>query len=106
LNGTPVKALPQIVSQLAAGLLDCSDVLSQHVHTGKERSETGVLVHKLKTRISSLLQDRSIEGRWSAVVLVKAVIELGGWEILRTSESWVRGLIGILGVRGTIYYRL
>ena len=99
LNDTRVPALPQIVSHLAAGLLDCSDILSQPVGSGKEKSETGVLVHKLKTRVSSLLQDRTIEGRWTAVVLVKTIIELGGWEILRTSEPWVRSLIGILGVR-------
>jgi hypothetical protein len=98
LNNTPVKDLPSIASHLAAGLLDCGDVLSQTHAPGKEKSDSSILVHKIKTRISSLLQDRSFEGRWTAVILIKAVIELGGWEILKTSEPWARGLIGILGV--------
>ncbi|KAF7597365.1 hypothetical protein BBP40_006306 [Aspergillus hancockii] len=48
------------------------------------------------TRLASLLQDRSPEGRWTAVVLVKAVMEAGQWEILRGCEPLVRGLIAIL----------
>lgn len=54
------------------------------------------LLHKLKSRISSLLQDRTAEGRFTAVVVAKAVIEAGGREVLVDSEPWIRGLIGIL----------
>jgi hypothetical protein len=63
-----------------------------------DASNTTVLVHKLKTQISALLNGRISEGRFAAVVLIKGVIEAGGWEVLRGSESWVRGLLAILGV--------
>jgi pre-rRNA-processing protein RIX1 len=106
LTNTPVKELPHIASHLAAGLVDCGEALSQNVAPGKEKSETRVLVHKLKTRVSSLLQDRTVEGRWTAVVLIKAIIELGGWEMLKTSESWVRGLVSILGVCNACLFSL
>jgi pre-rRNA-processing protein RIX1 len=56
------------------------------------------LVHKLKTNISTLLNGRSREGRFAAVGLIKATVDIGGWEVLRDSESWVRGLISIVQV--------
>ncbi len=37
-----------------------------------------------------------------AVVLIKAVVEVGGWEVLQGSEPWVRGLLAVLGVRNII----
>jgi hypothetical protein len=55
-------------------------------------------VHKLKTQISSLLQGKTAEGRFAAVVLVKGIVEAGGWEILHDSEKWVQGLLSILTV--------
>lgn len=61
-------------------------------------SETAIQLHKLKSRLVSLLQDRTLEGRWTAVVLVKAALEAGQWEILRGYEPIVRSLIGILAV--------
>ncbi|KAL9582600.1 MAG: hypothetical protein Q9212_003205 [Teloschistes hypoglaucus] len=47
--------------------------------------------------LSTLLQDKCREARWSAVVLVKAIIEAGGWSVLRESEKWVRPLLGLIG---------
>lgn len=32
------------------------------------------------------------------MVLIKAVVEVGGWEILQGAESWVRGLLSLFGV--------
>lgn len=62
-------------------------------------SATGhsVLVHKLKTQITTLLNNgRSQPGRFAAAILIKAVVEVGGYECLRTSEPWVRGLLTIV----------
>ncbi|CAI4218337.1 unnamed protein product [Parascedosporium putredinis] len=59
-------------------------------------SETAVLVHKLKTALKTLLNDRDHRRRFTGVVLVKAVVDVGGWETLRSSEPWVRGLIAVL----------
>ncbi|KAJ5737189.1 uncharacterized protein N7483_002314 [Penicillium malachiteum] len=98
LTTTPVEQLPAIASFLATSLTDCAELLSapQVAKSGKAESDNTVQIHKLKTRLASLLQDRSIEGRWTAVVLVKATVEAGQWEILRGYEPIVRSLIGIL----------
>ncbi|KGO66053.1 hypothetical protein PITC_052530 [Penicillium italicum] len=95
---TPVEQLPSIASFLATSLSDCAELLSspQTQKSGKSDSDNAVQIHKLKTRLASLLQDRSVEGRWTAVVLVKATVEAGQWEILRGYEPIVRSLISIL----------
>lgn len=100
LTTTPVDQLPSIASFLATSLSDCAELLSapQTQKPGKSDSENAVQVHKLKTRLASLLQDRSVEGRWTAVLLVKATVEAGQWEILRGYEPIVRSLIAILAV--------
>ena len=105
LTTTPVQELPQITSFLASSLSDCGPLLSspQGQKTGKNDSDNAVQLHKLKTRLASLLQDRTLEGRWTAVVLVKATLEAGQWEVLRGFEPIVRSLIGILAVRNHIY---
>lgn len=69
---------------------------STQTSNAKTSSEASVAVHKYKTLLSTLLQDRTIQGRWSAIVLIKATIEVGGWETLQKSLPWVRGLLGIL----------
>lgn len=101
LTTTPVEQLPSIASFLATSLTDCAELLStpQTQKPGKNDSENTVQVHKVKTRLVSLLQDRTVEGRWTAVVLAKALVEAGQWEVLRGYEPIVRGLIGILAVR-------
>ncbi|KXG49749.1 Armadillo-like helical [Penicillium griseofulvum] len=98
LTTTPVEQLPQIASFLATSLSDCAELLStpQTQKSGKSDSDNAVQIHKLKTRLASLLQDRSVEGRWTAVILVKATVEAGQWEILRGYEPIVRSLISIL----------
>lgn len=98
LTTTPVDQLPSIASFLATSLSDCAELLSapQNQKPGKSDSDNAIQIHKLKTRLASLLQDRSVEGRWTAVVLVKATVEAGQWEALRGYEPIVRGLIGIL----------
>lgn len=101
LTNLPVKQLPPLASSLAASLSNCGELLSspQSQKAAKSDSDNAVQVHKLMTRLTSLLQDRTPEGRWTAVVLVKAVVEAGQWEVLRACEPFVRGLMGILTVR-------
>ncbi|OGM50159.1 hypothetical protein ABOM_001129 [Aspergillus bombycis] len=97
LTNIPVTQLPPIASCLATSLSNCGELLSAPQNQkSKSESDNAVQVHKLMTRLASLLQDRSPEGRWTAVVLVKAVVEAGQWEILRGCEPLVRGLIAIL----------
>lgn len=63
-----------------------------------DASEGSLLVHKLKTNVSTLLNGRSREGRFAAIGLIKAMVDVGGWEVLRGSEPWVRGLLSIVQV--------
>ncbi|CZR59198.1 uncharacterized protein PAC_09090 [Phialocephala subalpina] len=99
LSSTAVSELPRLTPTLLSYVLRCQAPLSMPaVAAGKaEASASAVLVHKLKTQLSTLLNGKSTEGRFTAVVMIKAVIEVGGWEVLNGSESWVRGLLSILG---------
>jgi pre-rRNA-processing protein RIX1 len=98
LISTPVKELPHIAYFLASSIATCGQALQTASGQVTSRSnDNAVLVHKLRTRISFLLQERSYEGRFTAVVLVKAVVEAGGYEALSSSEPWVRGLLAIFG---------
>jgi pre-rRNA-processing protein RIX1 len=90
LTSTPVGELPSIAYFLASSISAC---LISPQNPGVDRA---ALLHKLKARISSLLQERTPEGRFTAVIIAKAVIEAGGREVLVDSEPWLRGLIGIL----------
>ncbi|KAI5867994.1 hypothetical protein GGS23DRAFT_6224 [Durotheca rogersii] len=98
LTSTKVDQLPAILPSLLKDLSRCQGPLSkpQETKTPEGSSESAVLVHRLKTQIASLLNGRSAHGRFVAVALVKAVVETGGWECLRTSEPWVRGLLSVL----------
>jgi pre-rRNA-processing protein RIX1 len=103
LTSTPVKDLPYIVYFLASSIATCGQALQAPSDQATHRSnDNTVLVHKLKTRISSLLQERSHEGRFTAVVLIKAVVEAGGREGLSSAESWVRGLLALLGKNDSV----
>ncbi|KAI8966829.1 rRNA processing/ribosome biogenesis-domain-containing protein [Daldinia sp. FL1419] len=98
LTATKVEQLPALLPSLLRDLLRCKEPLSrpQEGKAPDGSSESTVLVHKLKTQISTLLNSRTSQGRFVGVALVKAVVETGGWECLRTSEPWVRGLLSVL----------
>ncbi|KAI9700309.1 MAG: hypothetical protein M1836_002324 [Candelina mexicana] len=98
LSTTSIERLPATIPPLLNTLSNCRDVLSNsHDHLAKGSSEIPVLVHRFKIQVSTLLQGRTIKERWAAVVLIKATVEVGGWEVLSGSGNWVRGLLGILG---------
>ncbi|CAG8981846.1 hypothetical protein HYALB_00013655 [Hymenoscyphus albidus] len=97
LSSTPVAELPRLIPTLQHYVIRCQGPLSSPPNSGKaDASPSAVLVHKLKTQLSTLLNGRSLEGRFAAVILIKGVIEVGGWEVLRGAESWARGLLSIL----------
>ena len=101
--------LPQVIPSLTSHLTICSEILCSKAQNPQVAASASSLVHKLRTQISSLLHDKSIQGRWAAVVLVKAIIESvtqhqEGWEFLRTSTAWLRGLLAILGVSRSLKY--
>jgi hypothetical protein len=98
LASTPTWQLPHIVGHLASSLTTCKAVFanSNLRHIKNDGSEAAFLVHKFKTRLSALLQDNSPEARWSAIILIKATVETGGWDVYHECGAWVRGLLGIL----------
>ncbi|KUL84751.1 hypothetical protein ZTR_07632 [Talaromyces verruculosus] len=96
LTTTPVNELPYVAAFLASALSGCSEFNAQSDPKKKTDNNDGLQVNKLKARLTSLLQDRTVEGRWTAAVLIKALLEAGGWEILRDCGPWVRGLLAIL----------
>lgn len=103
LASTDPDDLPRLCPSLIKHIQRCQAVLSQPSDQKPKEgsSESSVLVHKLRTQITTLLNNgRSLPGRFSAAILIKGVIDTGGWECLRTSEPWVRGLLSILQVRG------
>ena len=100
LTTTPVDELPYVAAFLASALSDCSELGAQSESQKKTtENNDGLQINKLKARLTSLLQDRTFEGRWTAVMLIKALLEAGRWEILRDCGPWVRGLLAILSVR-------
>jgi pre-rRNA-processing protein RIX1 len=97
ISSTATAQLPQHVPAIAASLSNCRTLLSStQTSNAKSSSEASVAVHKFRTLLSTLLQDRTVQGRWSAIVLIKATIEVGGWETLHKGLPWVRGLLTIL----------
>lgn len=99
LSSTPAKQLPQVAPYLATAITQCAKALVAPEKQGKavSGSESAVTVHKLKTQLSALLQDRSPEARYAAVILIKGTVEAGGWNVLQGVGIWVRGLIALLG---------
>ncbi|KAB8299935.1 hypothetical protein EYC80_000177 [Monilinia laxa] len=99
LTSTPPKDLPNLTPTLVQYVLQCQIPLSNpSVNSGKaDASQSAVLVHKLKTQLTTLLNCKNTEGRFAAIVLIKVVIEVGGWEILRDAGFWVRGMLSVLG---------
>jgi hypothetical protein len=101
LASTPVDDLPRLCPLLVSHVLRCAGPLSAPQDgkaKDKSSSDTPVLVHKLRTHITTLLTGKNPAGRFAGVCLVKAVIDVGGWESLRASDAWLRGLIGVLQV--------
>jgi pre-rRNA-processing protein RIX1 len=100
LSSTPSAQLPNVTPTLLRNLLRCQAPLrlGGNPDTNSDALESSVLVHKLKTQISTFLYGKSTEGRFTAVVLIKVIVAVGGWEVLRGVEPWVRGLLSVLGV--------
>lgn len=100
LTSIPPAQLPHSLPSLVNHVLRCREPLSapQDQKLKDNAPESALLVHKLKTSITTLLNGRSREARFAAIGLVKAVVDVGGWEVLRGSEPWVRGLLSIVQV--------
>lgn len=89
------EQLPHVVSQIAGSIWTCRPILTI-APDSKQNSEGAMVLHRFKTQLSTFLQHRNFRVRWAGVVLLKAVIEAGGFEILSKSNGWVKNLLTIL----------
>ncbi|KAI0099677.1 rRNA processing/ribosome biogenesis-domain-containing protein [Nemania sp. FL0031] len=98
LTSTKVEHLPPLLPILLKDVARCQEPLSRPLEPKASESspEAALLVHTLKTQINTLLTGRTTQGHFVGAALVKAVVETGGWESLRASDPWVRGLISII----------
>ena len=90
----PADKLHHIVPELTTSITECKPIFA----AAQDDSEAGVLVHKFRTSLSTLLQNRFPLTRFAAVSLIKATIEAGGFSILQEVGTWIKGLLILLGV--------
>jgi pre-rRNA-processing protein RIX1 len=93
LTVTPSEHLPRIAGFLATALAQCP---LEDQFADNKTNASSVTAHKLKTRITSLLQERNAAGRLTAAVLIKTIVDKGGANVLANSEVWVKGLLSCL----------
>jgi hypothetical protein len=101
LTSTTPSQLPHATPAFVRHVLQCRDVLSapQDIKAKGAAAEAAMLVHKLKSIVGNLIKGKTAAGRFTGVVLAKAVVDVGGWECLREAGPWVAGLLAILKVR-------
>jgi pre-rRNA-processing protein RIX1 len=105
---TPTEQLPNVTQDLLELIEAAKDDLAPLTATSQRKgsgaAEQDVIKHHLKTQLSTILQSRKHQGRWAAVILIKAFVEVGGHEILQGCSPWVRAMVGMLGVCHIYFY--
>ena len=103
LTDIPPVQLPHHIPTFTAALFHCRPVLSlsEAELKAKYGPEASVAVHRWKTQLTAVLQNKNPYALLTAVVLIKATIECGGWEVLQGSATWTRLLVGLIGVSET-----
>ncbi|KAM0562076.1 hypothetical protein ACHAPJ_002520 [Fusarium lateritium] len=98
LTSIPPTQLPHALPSLINHVLHCKEPLSapSDRKVKDSSSEGAQLVHKLKASITTHLNGRSREARFAAVGLIKTVVDVGGWEVLRGCQPWVTGLMSVV----------
>lgn len=92
-----LHALPSLVNHV----LHCKESLSapSDIKVKNGSSEAAGIVHKIKLKINNLLTGRTTrESRFVAVALIKTMVDVGGWEVLRDCQKWVAGLLAVVEV--------
>ncbi|KAL6925144.1 hypothetical protein ACHAPO_002091 [Fusarium lateritium] len=90
-----LHALPSLINHV----LHCKEPLSTPVDVkGKNgASEAATIIPKLKLKINSLLIGRTTrESRFVAVALIKTMVDVGGWEVVRDCKDWASGLLDVV----------
>ncbi|CAG1996249.1 unnamed protein product [Fusarium graminearum] len=90
-----LHALPSLINHV----LHCKEALSTPVDIKAKNgsSEAATLIPKLKLKISSLLIGRTTrESRFVAIALIKTMVDIGGWEVVRECKDWASGLLDMI----------
>ena len=96
ISSCPPPQLPHLAPQITASLWNSRATLAAVDETAKSTSDATQAAHRFRATLSQLLQARTVEERWAAVVLVKAAIEAGGAEAISKAAGWTKSLIAIL----------
>lgn len=92
---TSTDRLAHVAPLLAA---DLSRSAECYVAAQSDRSEGAVLINKLKAQIGSFLKHDADAAKYAAIVLIKSLIEIGGYTVLQESGNWIVRLVEILKV--------
>jgi len=76
----------------------CASLSTSSQYTG-DKSEGSTLLHRFKTKVSSLLQSKLPEEKWIGLALAKAAMESSFECLASNGEVWVRLMVPILTVR-------
>jgi len=96
---TSPSSVPFMISQLymTPVLETCASLSTSPQYTG-DKSEGSALLHRFKTRVSSLLQSKSSAEKWIGLALAKAAMESSFECLVSNGEVWVRLMVPILTV--------
>ncbi|KAG0635259.1 rRNA processing/ribosome biogenesis-domain-containing protein [Tuber brumale] len=94
---TSPSTIPFMISQLymTPVLETCASLSTSPKYTG-DKSEASALLHRFKTRVSSLLQSKSPADKWTGVALAKAAMESSFECLASNGEVWVRLMVPVL----------
>ncbi|KAG0125157.1 rRNA processing/ribosome biogenesis-domain-containing protein [Tuber indicum] len=94
---TSPSTIPFMISQLymTPVLETCASLSTSSKYTG-DKSEASALLHRFKTRISSLLQSKSPTDKWTGMALAKAAMESSFECLASNGEVWVRLMVPAL----------
>ena len=100
LSNTPSTHLPNVAPILARIISQCTESLNvpESGTLNTSSPDDAIHVHKLRTQLSALLLDRTPGAQYAAVILIKATVESGSYEILQRTTPWINGLLNILDV--------
>ena len=96
---TSPSSVPFMISQLymTPVLETCASLSTSSQYTG-DKSEGSALLHRFKTRVSSLLQSKLPVEKWIGIALAKAAMESSFECLASNGEGWVRLMVPILPV--------
>ncbi|KAG8532225.1 uncharacterized protein KY384_003866 [Bacidia gigantensis] len=94
LASTPDWQLPHVVPILAGYVRECSTPRSALPEAStRNNAEETVLIHQFKTQVSAFLQGKTNNGKFTAIVLIKTLVEAAGHDVLHETIPWVRHLL-------------